>query len=52
MARDRLAIIAPRLAVIAAHAGIQYSRAPMFDRKSSAILGRPVEPGDDGSIVQ
>jgi hypothetical protein len=34
---------APMQAVIPAHAGIQYSRALMFNRKGSGILGRPVK---------
>jgi hypothetical protein len=34
-------------AVIPTHAGIQYSSALMFNRKSSGIPGRPVKPGDD-----
>jgi hypothetical protein len=34
-------------AVVASHAGIQYSSALMSNRKSSGILDRPVKPGDD-----
>ncbi|NEW89331.1 hypothetical protein DU475_18965 [Rhodopseudomonas sp. WA056] len=42
------AILIPTTVVIPAKAGIQYSRAFAAERRRSGILGRPVEPGDDG----